>query len=66
LGEYQINNIDYPRENKLAKVLKRGKINNKTEYDFVVDVIVPYLQELLINQEQAALLSKMIGDFELR
>ena len=57
-------NLPYKRENKLAKILKRSKINNDLEYDFVTDVIVPYQQEGLITEEQAFLLSNYLGNFE--
>lgn len=58
--------LPYKRENKLAKILKRRKINNDIEYDFVTDVIVPYQQEGLINEEESLLLKKYLGDFEMK
>lgn len=58
------NDLPFKRENKVAKILKRKKINNDIEYDFVTDVIVPYQQEGLINDEEAILLKQYIGDFE--
>ena len=58
-------NLPYKRENKLGKILKRKKINNKIEYDFVIDVLVPYQQENLINKDDVILLNKLIGEFEL-
>ena len=64
--EIKAQNLPYKRENKLAKILKRKKINNIHEYDFVIDVIVPYQQEGLINEEEVVLLNKWLGDFENR
>jgi hypothetical protein len=64
--EIKAQNLPYKRENKLAKILKRKKINNIHEYDFVIDVIVPYQQERLINNEEVVLLNKWIGEFENR
>jgi hypothetical protein len=58
------NNLPYRRENKMVKILKRGKINNAIEYDFAVDVIVPYQQEGIITKEEAKIISHMIGVFE--
>jgi hypothetical protein len=64
--EIKAQNLPYKRENKLAKILKRKKINNIHEYDFVIDVIVPYQQEGLINEEEVVLLNKWLGEFENR
>jgi hypothetical protein len=58
--------LPYKRENKLGKILKRKKIKDDIEYDFVIDVLVPYQQEGLINEEEVALLNIYIGDFEQR
>lgn len=59
-------NLPYKRENKMLKILKRKKINNIQEYDFVIDVIVPYEQEGLINQDEVILLNDLISQFEMR
>ncbi len=59
-------NLPFKRENKLGKILKRKKIKDDIEYDFVVDVLVPYMQEGLISEEEANLLKGYIGDFEQR
>ena len=64
--EIKAQNLPYKRENKLAKILKRKKINNIHEFDFVIDVIVPYQQEGLINKEEVVLLNKWLGEFENR
>jgi hypothetical protein len=58
-------NLPFKRENKLAKILKRKKINNKIEFDFVIDVLVPYQQEKLIDKDDVDLLNKLIAEFEL-
>ncbi|MDR2009144.1 MAG: hypothetical protein LBQ22_01510 [Bacteroidales bacterium] len=56
--------LPYKRENKLAKILKRGKINNDLEYNFIVDVMIPYQQEGLIDKNDIIKLNEMIGKFE--
>jgi hypothetical protein len=56
--------LPYKRENKMAKILKRKRIKNDIEFDFVIDVLVPYQQEGLINEDDVVLLNKLIGDFE--
>jgi hypothetical protein len=58
--------LPYKRENKMAKILKRKKIKNDIEYDFVTDVIVPYQQEGMITEEEEILLKKYLGDFEMK
>lgn len=56
--------LPYERENKMAKILNRKKINNDIEYDFVTDVIVPYQQEGLITEEEMILLGTYLSKFE--
>lgn len=57
-------NLGYVREDKLWKVLKRSKINNRIEYEYIIDTIGPAEQENRITNEEAKLLSEMIGIFE--
>ncbi|TFF29751.1 hypothetical protein E2R66_27850 [Mucilaginibacter psychrotolerans] len=59
-------NLPYRRENKMAKILKSGKIKNQIQYDFVIDVIVPYQQEELITEEDVIILNELIKEFETR
>jgi hypothetical protein len=56
--------LGFKRENKLQKILKRGKIKSQIEYDFIIDVLVPYQQEGVINETDANILKQMIGEFE--
>jgi hypothetical protein len=56
--------LPYKRENKLAKVFKRGMIKNMIEYDFVKDIIGPYLGSRLIDENEAQLLDEMLTKFE--
>ncbi len=62
--EIKKNNLPYKRENKLGKILKRGKIKNQIEYDFVIDVLVPYQQEKLMTEDEVKTVNKLIADFE--
>ncbi len=57
--------LPYKRENKLVKILKRKRINSQIEYDFVIDVIVPYQQERLINEDDIVLLNTLINKYLL-
>ena len=57
-------NLGYKRENKLTKILKRQKINNQIEYDFITDVLVPYQQEGLISESDLNRLNEMTLVFE--
>jgi len=63
----QINNegLEYKRENKLLKIIKRKKIKSQIEYDFIIDVLVPYQQERIIIPEEVILLNKLLHTFEL-
>ena len=45
-------NLPYKRENKLGKILKRQKIKNDKEYDFLIDVMIPYKQEGIISDDE--------------
>ncbi|MCH2045126.1 MAG: hypothetical protein MK212_13500 [Saprospiraceae bacterium] len=60
----QEENLDYKRENKLLKILKRGKIKGRIEYEYVVDIIVIAEQEKRISTEEVKQLNQMIADFE--
>ncbi len=64
--EIKVQNLPYTRENKMVKILRRKKINNIHEYNFVIDVIVPYQQEGLIDKEEVSLLNNLISEFEDR
>ena len=56
--------LPYKRENKLQKILKRGKIKTQIEYDFIIDVLVPYQQEGLINNEDSLKIKILLTEFE--
>ncbi|WP_160143964.1 hypothetical protein [Chryseolinea soli] len=56
--------IGYQRVNKMAKILKRKRIANRMEMDFVTDCLVAYRQEGLISDEESIMLDKMIFDFQ--
>ena len=59
-------NLDYQRENRLEKILDRGKIKGRIEYDFIIDSLVPAQQSGTINEKQAALLNSMIASYKQR
>lgn len=52
------------RVNKLEKILKKNKISNQAEFDYIIDTLVPAKQEGLITTEEVEILSKLIGKFE--
>lgn len=56
--------LPYKRKDKMQKILKRKKINNDIEYDFVTDVIVSYQHEGMITEEDVILLNTYLGNFE--
>lgn len=57
-------NLGYVREDKLRRVIDRGKIKGRIEYDLVVDSIVASEQVRRITLEETKLLSKMLSEFE--
>lgn len=59
-------NLGYVREDKLRKILSRGKIKGYNEYTLVVDSIVVAEQEKRITKQEAQQLAEMLGEFELR
>lgn len=56
--------LPYKRVNKISKILKRNKIKNQLEYDFIIDVMIPYQKEGLIDNDDIISLNKMISNFE--
>jgi len=56
--------LDYERENRLEKILKREKISGRIEYNYVIDMIVVAEQVGLTNNEEITKLSEMLGEYE--
>lgn len=56
--------LPYKRENRIEKLLKRGKIRNQIEYDYVIDTIVPLQQEDILSNDDVEQLNKMINHYE--
>jgi hypothetical protein len=57
-------NLDYKRENKLRKILDRGKIKGRIEYEYVTDMIVIAQQENMVTNDEAVQLSEMLATYE--
>ena len=57
--------LEIVREDKLRKILDRGKIRGRIEYEIAVDSIVAAEQIGRITREQASKLSELIGNYEL-
>ena len=58
--------LDYKKEDKLRKILDRGKIRGRIEYELAIDSIVAAEQEGRITKEEASLLGELIREFEFR
>jgi hypothetical protein len=58
--------LGYVREDKLRKVLDRGRIKGRLEFDYVTDAFIAAKQEGRVTEAEADLLSNMLGDFENR
>lgn len=56
--------LEFKRENRLNKILERGKIKGRIEYDYAVDILVIAEQESRITSEEAQRLSNMIAEYE--
>ena len=57
-------NLGYIREDKLRKMLDRGKINGDIEYGIVVDSIVAAEQVNRITQTEVLKLNEMLAAYE--
>ena len=58
--------LEYVREDKLRKVIDRGRIKGRLEFDYVTDTFIAARQEGRITEAEADQLSGMLGDFENR
>ena len=58
--------LPYERENRIEKLLKRGKIRNQMDFDYVIDTIVPLQQEGVLSNDDVEQLNKMITHYENR
>lgn len=58
--------LGYQRENRLEKILKRGKIRGRIEFDYVTDMLVVAEQTGMIDKNESKELSAMLGNYELK
>ncbi|GAB3864756.1 hypothetical protein GCM10028824_02710 [Hymenobacter segetis] len=65
-GKVHAEELGYLREDKLRKILNRGKIKGLIEYDYAVDLINATEQEGRISTAESAKLNGMIGTFANR
>jgi hypothetical protein len=56
--------LPYKRQNRMAKILKKQKIRNQMEYDFVTDTMVAYLQDDMITQAEASQLESYLHAYD--
>ena len=57
--------LGYVRVDNLKKIIARGKIKGRIEYEFVTDQIVAAEQCFRINREESIKLKNMLGEFEI-
>jgi hypothetical protein len=57
-------NLGYVRVDRLRKIIDRGKIKRRIEYEFVTDQIVVAEQCGRITREESNKLSNMLGEYE--
>lgn len=58
--------LPYRKKDKLTQILKRGRLINRNEFDFVTDTLVAMRQENKISFKEFELLSKMLEDYQNR
>ena len=58
--------LGYVRVDKLRKIIARGRIKGRLEFEYIVDTYIAANQEGRINDAEASQLSSMLGDFENR
>jgi hypothetical protein len=58
--------LGYVKKDAIHNVLKRKKIKNIHEFDFITDNIVVYQRTGRLNQQQVIELNEYIGEFEKR
>ena len=63
-GEDTVNKLNFKRKDIIQKVLKRKRIKDIHEYNVIIDRLVIAQQLEQINQSEAKLLSRLIGEFE--
>lgn len=57
-------NLPFERKNLLPRIIKRKRIKDEAEYNYVKDALVPMFQEGNITQAEFDLLSLYIDQFE--
>jgi hypothetical protein len=58
--------LGYIREDKLRKILDRGKIRGRIEFDYAIDILLVAKQTGRITFDEAGKLSDYIGDYEFK
>jgi hypothetical protein len=58
--------LELKRANKLNRILKRKKIINQEEYDFITDTVVPMKQLGAVSEEEFVDLTNMLNRYQFR
>ncbi len=64
--EIKTNKIRVVRANQFAKIIKRGKIRNHTEYDTIIDLYNSYVEDNMLSAKDIDKINYLISDFEQR
>ncbi|TKG87598.1 hypothetical protein EYV94_28145 [Puteibacter caeruleilacunae] len=62
--EVNSRHINVKRVNKIQKILRRGKIVSKIEFDTVTDLLIPYIQSNMLSEEDVTKLNELIQRYE--
>lgn len=63
-NEVMRNGLPFKRKNMLKNILRRKRIKDDIEFQFVIDVILPYQQQNIIDMKDVKLLNHYIQEFE--
>ncbi|WP_196884886.1 hypothetical protein [Aureivirga sp. CE67] len=58
------NKLPFERENKLVKIIKRKKIRNEIEYEYIIDTLGFYIENGLLNDGEIDIINSLIIKFE--
>lgn len=57
-------NLPFERRDKLASILKSKRIKNKSDYNYIIDIMGFCIQKQILTKEEIDLLNQLITDFE--
>jgi len=62
--EINAKQLNVKRVNKFEKIIKRGKIKNRSEYDVVIDLYNSYIETNMLSKKDINEINGLISSFE--